>query len=384
MRAREETGVTLALCLGASQGALLVLTPILAAVAADLDVSTAAAGQLRTISGLAAGTTALLSGLAAARVGLRDLLVGALVFLAAGAAVSAASPHFAVLAFAQILIGVGIGVSYSAAVAAAAEWSSPEERSRVLAFALLGPPLAWVIGMPVAGLVGEVDWRLSWVAVPLASALVALVVLVRREATPPAPVRADLRTVLTHPGVLAWSVGELLAFSAWVGTLVFVGALFVQAYGLSVAATGLVLGIGALAYVPGNFFFRRWVDVYPRRLLIGLALGAAALVTALGASREGVWESLVIFALLSFLAGGRTLAGSVRGLDLAPELRLGVTGVRTAALQFGSFVGAAVGGVALALGGFTALGLAFATLFALATVPHLRPAHSPQGSTLTE
>ncbi len=382
MRARRETGAALALCLGASQGALLVLTPILAAVAGDLDVSTATAGQLRTISGLAAGTTALLSGLAAARVGLRDLLIGALVFLAAGSALSALSPHFGILAFAQILIGVGIGVSYSAAVAATAEWSAPEERSRVLSVALLGPPLAWVIGMPMAGLVGEVDWRLSWVAVPLASALVALVVLLRREATPPAPLRADLRTVLTHSGVLAWSVGELLAFSAWVGTLVFVGALFVDAYGLSVAATGLVLGIGALAYVPGNLVFRRWVDVYPRRLLIVLALGAAALVAALCSSREGTWESLVLFALLSFLAGGRTLAGSARGLDLAPELRLGVTGVRTAALQFGSFVGAAVGGAALALGGFTAVGLAFAALFVLATVPHLRPARSPQGSTL--
>jgi MFS transporter, DHA1 family, inner membrane transport protein len=169
-----------------------------------------------------------------------------------------------------------------------------------------------------------------------------------------------------------------------VGTLVFVGALFVDAYGLSVAPTGLVLGIGALAYVPGNLVFRRWVDVYPRRLLIVLALGAAALVAALCSSREGTWESLVLFALLSFLAGGRTLAGSARGLDLAPELRLGVTGVRTAALQFGSFFGAAVGGVALALGGFTAVGLAFATLFVLATLPHLRPGRSPQGSTLTE
>ena len=142
----------------------------------------------------------------------------------------------------------------------------------MLAVALLGPPLAWVVGMPVAGLVGEASWRLSWVAVPLAMAVVALGVLARRPATPPAPLRADLRDVLRHQGVLGWSLGELLAYAAWVGTLVFVGALFVESYGSSVAATGLILGAGALVYIPGNLLFRRWVDTHPRPLLVGLAL----------------------------------------------------------------------------------------------------------------
>ncbi len=50
-----------------------------------------------------------------------------------------------------------------------------------------------------------------------------------------------------------------------------------------------------------------------------------------------------------------------------------MTGVRTAALQLGYFVGAAVGGAALAAGGYTALGIAFAALFVGATVPHLWP-----------
>ena len=71
-------------------------------------------------------------------------------------------------------------------------------------------------------------------------------------------------------------------------------------------------------------------------------------VAVLYAARPSVWFSVAAFASSRFIAGGRTLAGSARGLGLAPELRLGVTGVRTAALQSGYFVGAAVGGAALA------------------------------------
>ncbi len=375
-RSDRAVGITLALGLAASQAALLVLTPILTSLAADLDVSTATAGQLRTISGLVAGVTALLAGLLASRFGLRDLLAVGLVFVAVGSAASAVSPAFAVIAAAQVLIGVGAGLSYSAAVAAAAEWAAPADRSRVLASALLGPPLAWVIGMPIAGIAGDKSWRLAWLAVPLASAVLALAVLLRHPSTPPAPRRAGLRTVFSQPGVVGWSIGELCAYSAWVGTLLFVGALFVESYELSVTATGFALGLGALVYVPGNLLFRRWVDDHPRVLLIGLALAASVMVTLLGAIRPNAWASLVIFSVLSFIAGGRTLAGSARGLGLAPELRLGVTGVRTGALQFGAFVGAGIGGLALAAGGFETLGVAFGVLFVCATIPHVLSARA--------
>jgi predicted MFS family arabinose efflux permease len=366
-------GGTLLAALTASQAALVVLNPLLPDVARDLDVSIATAGQLRTVSGFAAGLSALLVGLLATRVGLRGLLLGAIVVLACGSLLSAAAPDFAVLALAQGITGVGIGVSYSAAIAATAEWARPDERSRVLAITLLGPPLAWILGMPLIGLAGETSWRLAWLVVPVPLAVVSCALLFRRPASPPTRARAGLRFVITHPGVGRWSVGELLAFSGWAGALVYVGALLEESYDLSIAATGLALGFGALVYVPGNLLFRRWVDTYDRRLLVALALAAAVAVTVLYAARPSVWFSVAAFSALSFIAGGRTLAGSARGLGLAPGLRLGVTGVRTAALQSGYFVGAAVGGAALAAGGYAMLGLAFAALFVGAAVPHLMP-----------
>jgi DHA1 family inner membrane transport protein len=369
----RAVGVTLMTALAASQAALVVLNPLLPDVARELGVSVASAGQLRTVSGFAAGIAALAVGLLATRFGLRELLVGAVVTLACGSLVSALAPDLAVLIGAQAVAGIGIGISYSAAVAATAEWSSAENRSRVLALTLLGPPVAWIVGMPLVGLVGEISWRLAWIVVPVAMAVVAIALLLRRPATPPARERAGLRLVLSQPGVVRWSIGELFAFSGWAGALVYVGALLVESYDLSIAATGLALGFGALVYVPGNFLFRRWVDAHGRSLLVALALSAAVTVALLGAVRTSLWISLLLFSLLCFIAGGRTLAGSARGLGLAQELRLGVTGVRTAAIQSGYFVGAAVGGIALATGGYGLLGCAFAGLFVAAAIPHVLP-----------
>ena len=369
----RAVGIALLAALAASQAALVVLNPLLPDVAADLGVSVAAAGQLRTVSGLAAGLAALTAGLWATRVGLRELLLVGVGTLAVGSLVSAVAPDFPVLIAAQILAGLGIGLSYSAAVAATAEWSVAADRSRVLAIALLGPPLAWIIGMPLIGTVGEISWRLAWLVIPVTTAAGAIVLLLRRPATPPADTRAGLRTVFGYPGVVRWSTGELLAFSGWAGALVYVGALLVDTYGLSIAATGLALGFGSLIYLPGNLLFRRWVDTHSRRMLVALAISAAATVAVLYALRPSVWFTIGAFAVLSFIAGGRTLAGSARGLGLAPEVRLGVTGVRTAALQSGYFVGAAIGGVALASGGYSLVGLAFGALFVGAAIPHLVP-----------
>lgn len=373
----RAVGIALLAALAASQAALVVLNPLLPDVAHDLGVSVATAGQLRTVSGLAAGIAALTAGLWATRLGLRGLLFLGIGTLAVGSLVSAMAPDFPVLIAAQALAGFGIGISYSAAVAATAEWATPVDRSRVLAIALLGPPLAWIVGMPLVGAVGEVSWRLAWLVIPVCMALVATVLLLRRPATPPAPARAGLRAVFAYPGVVRWSTGELLAFSGWAGALVYVGALLVDTYDLSIAATGLALGVGALVYVPGNLLFRRWVNAYSRRLLVALAISAAAAVAVLYALRPSVWFTIAAFAALSFIAGGRTLAGSARGLGLAPELRLGVTGVRTAALQSGYFVGAALGGIALASGGYSLVGAAFAVLFVGAAIPHLVPLRSP-------
>jgi predicted MFS family arabinose efflux permease len=369
----RAVGLTLMTALAASQAALVVLNPLLPDVARELDVSVASAGQLRTVSGFAAGLAALAVGLLATRFGLRELMLGAVATLAFGSVVSALAPDLAVLIAAQALAGLGIGVSYSAAVAATAEWSTAANRSRVLALTLLGPPLAWIVGMPLVGLVGEISWRLAWIVVPVSMAVVAIGLLLGRSVTPPARERAGLRLVLAQPGVKRWSIGELFAFSGWAGALVYVGALLVESYDLSIAATGVALGFGALVYVPGNFLFRRWVDAHGRTLLVALALSAAVTVALLGAVRPSLWVSLALFSLLCFIAGGRTLAGSARGLGLAQELRLGVTGVRTAAIQSGYFVGAAVGGIALATGGYALLGAAFAGLFVAAAIPHLLP-----------
>ena len=80
----------------------------------------------------------------------RALLPLALVWLVATADLSALSPSFAAL------LGVAIAVSQAGAVSGVALWVPRNVRTRALSWILPGTAFAWIIGMPIVGLVAIV------------------------------------------------------------------------------------------------------------------------------------------------------------------------------------------------------------------------------------
>ncbi len=371
-RARLAPAVVLFACLFAAQAAILVLSPILPQVAADFRVSLAAAAQLRAVSGVTAGVAALILATTGDRYRLTYLLNSGLLLLAMGSLGSAASPTFVLLVVAQVVIGLGLALVLSGGLAASEAWAAGGTSARVLSWALVGQPVAWVVGQPLAGLVAAYHWRWAWVAVPFASSLVALATVAWRDrATPDGGRECDPLGLWKLPGVKGWALGELLAFSAWAGMLVYAGAFFIETYGASVRLTGLVLGMGAVAYLPGNFLGRRWLRGGPPPLLVVFALAAAGTVAVLGGVRAGLLFSAIAFAVLAFFAAGRTIAGAALGLGLAKGRRLAAMSLRTATMQFGYMLGASIGGAILARWGFAGMGWGFAVLFIAAAAAHI-------------
>ena len=308
---------------------------------------------------------------------MRELLLLGLGLVAAGSLGSALSPSLAAFVVAQGAIGAAAALLLSAGVAAAGEWAAPDERSRVLSWALLGQPAAWVAGMPLIGVISQLDWRYAWLTVPLAASLVALTAVALQTGRPAR--RRDGRQrplVRTRPvwrsaPVARWAIGELMAYSGWGATLVYAGALFIDSYGLSAAQAGVLLGGAALGYFPGTL---PRASTWPG--------------TRAPCSSDSVWLLPPARPCSGSCAPRRPPASRLRrnhggdrrpldrgqrlGLDAAPDQRVAVMSVRAAAIEFGYLLGAASGGAALAAGGYGLLGVTLGALFLLAVAPHLR------------
>lgn len=341
----------------------MAVSPILSALAADLGVSTATAGQLRTVSGGVAGVVAVALLLARRRYGLRDMLTVGLGLLAAGAAGSAVAPAFVLLAAAQLAVGVGLALVLSGALAATVTWADTAQHGRALSWALIGQPAAWIVGLPVMGALGGVDWRLAFLF-PLAAAAVSLALVLRRPRDPALPAAP-----WSWPrGAGGWALSELLAFAGWAGMLVYAGAFFTDGYGVPVGLAGLLLGIGAAAYLPGNFLARRWVARAARGMVLGLAPVMAVTSVVLFVADLPLVPAVAVFALLGFLGGARTIASSALGLRIGAADPLRAMSIRTAAVQGGYLAGAGLGGVGLSVAGWPGLGIILAVLLMVSGV----------------
>ncbi|MDQ3874229.1 MAG: MFS transporter, partial [Actinomycetota bacterium] len=266
-------------------------------------------------------------------------------------------------------IGVGVALLVTVGTTAASEWSRPTDRARVLSWALIGQAAAWIVGMPLVAPLGEASWRYASLALPLAASLVAAFAVARTpESRQDSSRPGGLRTALADRRVSRWAVGELLATSGWLGTLVFAGALFTESYGISLTPAGVVLAGGGVAYVAGNLAFRRLIGSDPQRLGTRVALALALAVLLFGAWRPALPISAVLFSASAFLAGGRTLLSSAVGLQATPERRLALMSVRGAATQFGYLAGSGAAGIGLAVLGYAGLGLVSALLLVAAAV----------------
>jgi len=379
VQAVSAPACVLFLCLFASQAGMLVLSPILPEIAREFGVSTATAGQLRSISGLTGGLTAIAVAVVGRRPGLRDLLTVGAALVAVGSALSTAAPSFWLLAAAQGLLGIGIGLLVAVGIAAAGVWPAPDRRAHVLACAIAGMPAAWITGMPVVGLVAEIHWRLAWVAVPTVVGLAAVIVLRLRPADAPSRRTGDAVGAWRRPDVARFTAGELLANAAWASVLTYVGALLLVSYDLSPAVVALGLSATAAAMLPGTFVARRSAGHATPALLATLTAFQGAAVLVLGTVRPTAALTLGVLGCMAYVNGWRSMVASTVGMGTAPEDKVAVMAMRAAANQFGYLLGAAAGGLALAVAGFSGLGVALAALFLIAVtiqMPALGAVHA--------
>lgn len=336
-----------------------MLAPIVVEVGRDLDASVSAVGQARTVLSAVAVVCSLLIGGFIDRVGVRPVLVagGALALLGSG--LSAASPSLAVFYLAQVPTGLGVACLLSAGFAGVPSFFSDAEMPWAMGWVVAAQSVSWIIGNPLIGfLTDAVSWRLAY-TVPATFALLALLagLTVPRRAPVRLPERSGIKAVLAEPSARRWALAELIAYSAWTAELTYVGAFYIQSYGIEESAVGLLLAGGSFAFLGSTLLAARLAERSGRRpLAMAGALAMGVMLVPVLNLTPSVGFTFGLFCLMALFAGLRTTSSSALGLSQLPDQPGSMAAARTTAAQTGYAVGALVGGVVLAAWGFGALG----------------------------
>lgn len=385
MPSRGKRLLPLVLATTATQSSIVVLVPIVVEIGRDLGASVSAVGQARTILAATAVLASLAIGPLIDRLGVRPLIAWGGGLALVGAAATAAAPSLALFYAAHVLTGAGVAALLSAGFAGVAAYFGDAEAPWAMGYVVAAQSLAWILGNPVIGLLSETgSWRLAY-AVPGAFALLALAAGLAAPAERARPLPegpGGLLAVLRDPSARAWTLAELVAYAAWTAELTYAGAFYVQSYGVSEAAVGVLLAVGSLAFMATTLRTARLAERFDRRRLIATSalLMGVMLVPVLNVT-PSVWFTLGLFCVMALFAGVRSTGSSVLGLAQLPGQAGTMMAGRTASAQLGYMLGAAGGGLVLALADFGTLGFVLfagmacsAALIVRVRDPHRAPA----------
>jgi predicted MFS family arabinose efflux permease len=350
----------------------LVISPLLADIASDLDTSIDRAGLSVSVYGLAVALTAPAAGLVADRLSRRTtVLLGLAIFAAAGA-LCAASPGLAVLVTGRALCGLGAGLFLPAAYAWVGDEVPYANRARIMGRVVAGWAAALVLGVPLGGLVGQAaGWResLALMAVlALASAMLAVRLLpagsgaARREGGE----RPSLRGALAVPGIPLLLGINLLDMLGFYGVYTYLGSFLRDELDVRSGVAGaliLLYGVGVAAISFNGRLLDRAGKVRALRWALAAMIAVFAALPWLGGAPVALGAGLVVMGVLQ---GGFLTCMTTLVTQVPPAARGSAVALMSCTTYIGVTLGAAIMGPIFDGPGYGLVGVLCAACMAVA------------------
>lgn len=348
---------------------------VLTEMAAALGVTPGQAGQTVTVTALAGLLFAPTVGLLLPRLDRRSLLVAAAASAAISSLVVAIAPSLPAILIARFLLGAAISAFWSMSITVAARLSSPDRIGRAMMFGSAGLSLATVAGVPIGVALSEaLDWRLAFLLIAVATALVGIAVRVVLPPVPPAAASSlrILGDTLRRPGVLGGMAGHVLVVLGHFLAYTYVRLSLERIPDVTAGTIVLLLALFGVGGFVGNIAVGMIVDrAFARLAVIGplaiaLAIAAVALLPgafAVVAAAVLVWGFffsswlIIVNTWVGHFMPDRLEAGGslvVTGFQLAITIAAGAGGILVDAA--GVFAADAIG-IALLIIGAVLFGL---------------------------
>ena len=343
---------------------MLMLGPLLVALADDFGTSIAVAGQLAAAMFVTWGITAPLVGPISDTYGRRPVLLIGVLLMALGVLGSGAAWSYGSLMATRLITGVGSAMLPPTIMAALADNLPSEKVGKAIGFITASSWVGLALGVPAIALLGYIGgWRLPfYITGGLSLALWVMLWFWLPRSSRRSDQGIDLlnRFKVIGRQSAPWYVliANFTQQMALFGLMTYFAAHMMESYGWDEASTApalALLGVGAvIGSFAGGFIAGR-----ARRLdwlaAISLSGGVVAgLLFALGAS---AWIVVAMAFVASLLVSVSMPVLMTLIMHLAGQSRGTAGGMFSTSNQFGGVVGASAGGLLLSLGGFPAVGL---------------------------
>jgi MFS transporter, DHA1 family, multidrug resistance protein len=361
--------------------------PFASDIASALGTSVSMVGQVATLTMLAMAIAGLFSGPVADHIGHRRSMVGGLILMAVAAGMLSASVHIAMLLTAGLVGGIGISMTYGVAMGVVATTFQGDQRRKALGMTQGFASTATIVCAPILTLIATLAvWRGSHLFMMLAIFAAAAIVYntmpcdarkLREPVSPRVVLRAYAPLWQSRPTLrlfLASGTRGILSM----GAAIYIGAFYVDRYGMSLSEVGIASAIEGLGLVAGSVAGGTLASRFRLRPLFAAAMcliGAGWF--AVYALQPPVLAAVATVVGITFLIG---VTMTVLTSLIAEESPCGPATtmvLNISAIGFGAAIGAAYGGILIGAGGYAAFGIGTIPFAIVSSLLVWRPASAP-------
>jgi predicted MFS family arabinose efflux permease len=356
-----------------------VLAGLLPAIAEDLQVQVALAGQLVSVFAATSALAGPVLGTVTSRWERRRTIAWSLAVFVAGNLVVGLAPTYSVALGGRVIAALG-GCLLNAAVTAYVIALTPiRHRGKALSFVLGGWMTATALGVPLGLALGQSSWRFPLLMVSAVGTIALIGILLRLpQLHLPGGALADRLRPLRQPRLLAGLLVTTGILCSSYTCFTYATVILRPAYSADWVIILIMFGYGAASML-GNAVAGRLTDRFSALrvltvVLTGLLLNAVAGAIAFASAPLG---ALAVLGLVWFFTagignGGAGVPQQARLAALAPESAAIVMALNGSAIALGCALGGALGGAALAAGApsYGLLSLA-AVILAITVILHV-------------
>ena len=337
-----------------------VIMGLLMQVAADLQVSIAAAGLL--ISGYALGVFvgAPLLTAATQRMPRKAVLVALMIVFTLGNLACALAPNYELLMTARVITSLAHGTFFGVGAVVATGLVSEDRKASAISIMFTGLTVATLLGVPAGAWLGlEYGWRATFWAVTaigvFATVIIATLVPADRSALAPLAFRDELR-VVGRPQVLLGLLMTVLGFGGMFTVYAYIQPLLTQVTGFADAAVSPILLVFGVGMIVGNLVGGRFADRRLATALLGTLALLALVMGAMGFALHSRWAMVLFTGLLGAAAFATVSPLQLWVLQKARDAQSLASSLNIGAFNLGNALGAWLGGAVISHGlGLSAL-----------------------------
>ncbi|WP_454829687.1 MFS transporter [Pseudoxanthomonas wuyuanensis] len=337
-----------------------VIMGLLMQVAADLQVTIAAAGLL--ISGYALGVFvgAPLLTAATSRMPRKAVLVALMVIFTIGNLACALAPNYTVLMIARVVTSLAHGTFFGVGAVVATTLVAADRKASAISIMFTGLTVATLLGVPAGAWLGlQFGWRATFWAVTgigiIATVVIATLVPADRSDAAPIAFREELKAIV-RPQVLLGLLMTVLGFGGMFTVYTYIQPLLTQVTGFADSAVSPILLVFGVGMIAGNLLGGRFADRRLAPALLGTLLALAAVMGLMTFVLHSPWAMVLFVGLLGAAAFATVSPLQLWVLQKAGGAQSLASSLNIGAFNLGNALGAWLGGVVIAHGaGLSAL-----------------------------